>query len=162
TRQKAPSDNTGWTAWASLGGHCASTPDLVLNGRKELEVLCTTAGGDLAVDRKAGGKWTGWHTLAGRPGRLTGTPSAVLAGGQVGVFADQSDGQLSYAVQEGTGPAGWTGWTGLGAHLLGSPTAWTNTSGDPEAAILTGRRSIAVSTFTSGSWSPWLPLGGGY
>lgn len=215
TRQKAPSDNTGWTAWASLGGHCASTPAPVLmkgageaGGSKELEVLCTTAGGDLAVDRKAGGKWTGWHALAGRPGRLTGTPSAVLAGGQVevfaadrsgrldyawqgsggwawgtspdpgrirhspaattwpggkvGVFADQSDGQLGYAVQEGTGPAGWTGWTGLGAHLLGSPTAWTNTSGDPEAAILTGRRSIAVSTFTSGSWSPWLPLGGGY
>jgi hypothetical protein len=208
TRQKAASDNTGWTAWASLGGHCASTPEPVLNSSKELEVFCTTSGGDLAVDRQAGGKWAGWHVLGGRPGRLTGTPSAVVAGGQtevfaadrsgrldyawqgsggwawgsspdpgkirhapsatawpggkVGVLAQQANGQLGYAVQAGTGPAGWTGWTALGARMLGSPTAWTNTSGNPEAAILTTRLSIAVSTFANGAWSPWTSLGGGY
>ena len=46
--------------------------------------------------------------------------------------------------------------------MLGSPTAWTNTSGNPEAAILTTRLSIAVSTFANGAWSPWTSLGGGY
>ena len=214
TRQRAPNDNTGWTAWASLGGHCASTPVPVRSGSRALEVLCTTAGGDLAADRMSGGAWSGWRTVPGQPARLTGTPSAVAAGGgvevlaasrpgrleyawqgsgaasagggwawgsspdpgkirnspsatawpggKVGVFAQQANGQLGYAVQEGTGAAGWSGWTGLGNHLLGSPTAWTNTTGNPEAAILTSGRSIAVSTDDGGAWSPWTSLGGGY
>ena len=207
TRQKAASDNTGWTGWAGLGGRCASTPEPVLTGGR-LEVFCTTTGGDLAVDRQAGGAWSGWRALAGRPGRLTGTPSAVVAGGRtevfvtarsgrleyawqgaggwawgaspdpglvrhspaatmwpggkVGVLAMQASGQLGYAVQEGTGAAGWTGWTPVGARLLGSPAAWTNTGGNPEAAILTGRLTIAVSTFADGAWGPWTSLGGGY
>jgi hypothetical protein len=213
TRQKAAGDNTGWTGWASLGGRCASTPAAVwgageAGGGGRLEVFCTTSGGDLAVDRKAGGAWSGWRALAGRPGRLTGAPSAVVAGGQtevfvtarsgrlayawqgaggwawgaspdpgpvrhspaatlwpggkVGVLAMQANGQLGYAVQEGTGAAGWTGWTPVGARLLGSPAAWTNTGGNPEAAILTGRLTIAVSAFTNGAWGPWISLGGGY
>jgi hypothetical protein len=208
TRQRARNDNTGWTAWASLGGRCTSTPEPVLTASRDLEVLCTTAGGDLAVDRQARHGWTGWHALAGRPGRLTGTPAAIVAGGRtevfataksgrltyawqgargwawgtspdpglvrhspavttwpggkVGVLAMQSNGQVGYAIQEGTGAAGWTTWTSLGASMMGSPTAWTNTSGDPEAAILTSHLDIAVSTFAGGAWSAWTTLGGGY
>ena len=83
-------------------------------------------------------------------------------GGGTGVLAQQGNGQLGYAVQEGSGAAGWGTWTQLSSHLLGSPTAWANAGGQPEVAILTSQLKIAVSTYANSQWSAWTSLGGGY
>lgn len=211
TRQAAPGDDTGWTAWTSLGGTCGSSPVAAVNSAKTLEVFCTTRAGGLAVNGAAAGSWSGWHVIGGAPGRLTGAPSVVSAaggptevftasrsgtmayawrnpggswawgsspsggarimrgpsattwpGGKVGVLGRQANGQLGFAVQQGAGAAGWGGWTQVGIRMRGTPAAWTNTNGNPEAAVLTSGRRIAVSTYSGGAWSTWTRLGAGY
>ncbi|HEU5419836.1 MAG TPA: glycoside hydrolase domain-containing protein [Streptosporangiaceae bacterium] len=212
TRQRSPGSNSSWTAWAGLGGSCASTPvPFVVSGRK-MAVFCRTAGGRLAVREQSQGTWGGWTTISGGPGRLTGMPAVVAGdngqaevfarassgqlayawqpaggagwswgsspagstkiknsptavpwpGGGTAVMAQQRDGQLGYAVQEGSGAAGWGTWMPLSSHMLGSPTAWVNAGGQPEVAILTSQRKIAVSVFADSQWSAWTRLGGGY
>jgi hypothetical protein len=212
TAQAAPGANTSWTAWASLGGDCASAP-VPVTADGTLEVYCVTAGGGLARDTAAGGSgagnWGGWQVVAGGPGGLAGTPAVVAApgggtevlatagghlaaarqgpgggawtwsspapgvtilnspaavawpGGGVAVLAQQSGGDLGYAVQA-AGAAGWGAWTELGEGMIGSPAAWVNADGDPEAAVLDRQGQVAVSTWSSGSWSSWAELGGGF
>jgi hypothetical protein len=214
TRQESANDNTGWTAWAGIGGDCASSPVPFADAGKTLEVFCRTGKGTLAVDTSGQGGWSGWQTIGGGPAGLTGTPSVAAGsggqaevfataksgrlgyawqatsggwtwgsspagatsvrnspsavawpGGGIGVLAQQASGQLGYAVQQAGGsggPGSWGAWTPMSSHLLGSPTAWANTSGAPEVAILDKQLKIAVSTYSAGGWSSWTTLGGGY
>jgi hypothetical protein len=213
TSQEAPNDNTAWTAWAAIGGTCASPPVPVVTSRKTLEVFCRTTRGTLAVAADGQGGWQGWQTVAGGPGGVTGTPAVTSAaggqtevvvraaggklgyawqpaaggawswggspggtttiknspsavpwpaGGGIAVFAQRSNGQLGYVVQQGGGAAGWGPWTPLSTHMFGSPTAWVNADGSPEVVVLDKQLQVSVSTWSGSSWSPWTSLGGGY
>lgn len=152
-----------WSGWRFLTrrpGWLKGTPSAVVAGGRT-EVFVTARSGRLEYAWQGARGWA-WGPSPD-PGRVRHSPAATMwPGGKVGVLAMQANGQLGYAVQEGTGGAGWTGWTPVGARLLGSPAAWTNTGGNPEAAILTGRLTIAVSSFAEGTWSAWTSLGGGY
>src|SRR5262249_59850390 len=102
-----------------------------------------------------GGSWA-WGSSPSGGTRIMRSPSATTwPGGRVGVLGRQANGQLGFAVQQGAGAAGWDTWTQVGIRLRGSPAAWTNTNGSPEAAILTRGRRIAVSTYSGSAWSAW-------
>jgi hypothetical protein len=124
------------------------------------------AGGKLgyAWQPAAGGAWS-WGSSPGGATTIKNSPSAVPwpgAGGGIAAFAQRSNGQLGYVVQQGGGAAGWGSWTPLTTHMYGSPTAWVNASGSPEVAVLDKQIQVAVSTWSGSSWSPWTSLGGGY
>jgi hypothetical protein len=163
TRQDSPSDNTGWSAWAAIGGNCASSPVPFVNSRKSLEVFCRTAGGSLAVDVAGQGGWQGWQTVSGGPAALTGTPAvAAGGGGQTEVFARAASGKLSYAWQAAAG-GGWT-WGASpagGATIKNSPAAvaWPGGGVGVLAQQANGQLGYAAQQGGgSASWGGWTPL----
>jgi hypothetical protein len=163
TRQDSPSDNTGWSAWAAIGGNCASSPVPFINSRKMLEVFCRTASGSLAVDVAGQGGWQGWQTVSGGPATLTGTPAVASGGGgQTEVFARAASGKLSYAWQAAAG-GGWT-WgsspTG-GAMVKNSPAAvaWPGGGVGVLAQQANGQLGYAAQQGGgSAGWGGWTPL----
>jgi hypothetical protein len=166
TQQRSPSDNTGWTAWAGLGGKCASSPVPFLTGRNKLAVFCRTSAGALAVDVAAeGGQdgWSGWQQIGGGPGRLTGTPAVVAGdGGQTEVFARTGSGQIGYAWQA----PGGTSWTwgsspAGGMRIKNSPTAapWPGGGVGILAQQHDGRLGYAVQQGGGATgFGPWTTL----
>jgi hypothetical protein len=155
-----------WSGWQSIGGGPAAltgTPAAVTPASGQTEVFATTTAGRLAYAWQSGGGWSWGGSPAGGL-KIRNSPSATTwPGGGVGVFAQQAGGPLGYAAQSGGGgSAGWGAWTPLSSRMLGSPAAWTNTSGSPEVAILNKQLRIAVSTYAGGQWSSWTRLGGGY
>jgi hypothetical protein len=163
TRQRGPNENTGWSDWTSLGGSCASSPSPVLSRDKVVQLLCTTAAGQLAADRYAGGRWSGWQTVPGSSARLAGTPSAVLAaGGVTEVFAATRAGALDYAWQGASGRWTWGGSPVPGARVTHSLSAvrWPGGGVGVLADQANGQLGYTVQQGSGAAgWSGWLPLG---
>jgi hypothetical protein len=166
TRQDSPGDNTGWTAWAGIGGACASAPVPLVDSGKAIEVFCTTKAGTLAVDTSAPGGWSGWHTISGGPAGLTGTPAAVSASsGPTEVFAAARSGQLGYAWQGSGGGWTWGSSPAGSAKVKNSPAAvaWPGGGVGVFAQQATGQLGYAVQQAGGpggpGAWTTWTALG---
>jgi hypothetical protein len=162
TRQDSPSDNTGWTAWAAIGGDCASSPVPFTGSSKMLEVLCRTANGSLAVDVSGRGGWQGWQTVAGGPAALTGTPAVVSGGGgQTEVLARAASGKLAYAWQGATGSWTWGSSPAGSALIKNSPAAvaWPGGGVGVVAQQANGQLGYAVQQGGgSAGWGGWTAM----
>jgi hypothetical protein len=178
TQQDSPSDNTGWSAWTSIGGDCASSPVPFVDAAKTLEVFCRTGSGALAVDVFGPSAWRGWHPVDGGPSGLTGTPAAVSgSGGQTEVFTAASGG-LAYAGQSSvTGSWTWGGSPAGDVQIKNSPTAvaWPGggvgvlaqqANGELGYAVQQGGAAADGGAADSGAadggaagWGDWTPLG---
>jgi hypothetical protein len=163
TRQDSPSDNTGWTSWASIGGSCASSPVPFVSSGKMLEVFCRTASGSLAVNVAGQGGWQGWQTVSGAPAALTGTPAVAAAGGgQTEVFARTAAGELSYAWQPAAGGSWTWGASPAGrATVKNSPAAvtWPGGGVGVLAQRANGQLGYAAQQGSgSAGWGSWTPM----
>ena len=162
TSQDSPSDNTGWTPWAAIGGNCASSPVAFVDSRKSLEVFCRTDRGALAVNVLRRGGWNGWQTVAGGPSGLTGTPAAVTGGGgQTEVFATDRSGTLAYAWQVPGGNWAWGSSPAGAVKFKNSPTAvgWPGHGVGVLAQQSNGQLGYAVQSGGGpAAWGAWTPM----
>jgi hypothetical protein len=157
TRQDSPGDNTGWTAWSSLGGSCASSPVPVLDAAKTVEVFCATAAGTLAVETGTGS----WQTIGGGPAGVTGTPSAVTTGGgQTEVFTAAKSGQLAYAWQPAGGGWTWGSSPAGSTKIKNSPAAipWSGGGAAVFAQQANGQLGYATQPAGGAAAWTWTPL----
>jgi hypothetical protein len=168
TQQVRPNDDTGWTAWASIGGSCGSSPAALVTG-KVVSVFCTTTAGTLALDQYAGGSWAGWTTAGASPAGLTGVPAVATDGaGQPEVFVATAAGGLAHAWQQpGTGRWSWAAELAGGAPgttITNSPTATTWPGGEVAvfAPLSTGQVGYTVQqgSAATAAWTRWASIGG--
>jgi Domain of unknown function (DUF1906) len=161
SRQDAPSDDTGWTDWTSIGGDCASSPVPFVDASKTLEVFCRTSSGALAVDVSGPGGWNGWQAVGGSPSGLTGTPAVASAGsGQTEVFAAAAGG-VAYAWQSPGGAWAWGSSPAGTTKIKNSPAAvaWPGGGVGVLAQQASGQLGYAVQQGGGAAgWSGWTPL----
>ena len=106
--------------------------------------------------------WLQGGPLPGAAG-TQGSPAAIpWPGGGVAVFSQLAGAAIGYAVGTGAAAGTWSGWTRLGSAMLGSPTAWLDASGEPQAAILNSRRKLAIAGYASSSWTGWSSMASGF
>ena len=157
---------TSWSAWqqAGQGRALSGTPAVVTTASGQTDLFASaTAGGVDEVYQVAGSPL--WKQAAGPPAsaNVQGSPSAIAwPGGGVAVFSQLGSGLIGYAVSTGSGGGSWSAWTSLGAAMLGSPTAWLDTSGEPQAVIVNSQRKLAVAGYASRTWTPWSDQAGGF
>jgi len=171
-----------WSGWVTLPqspSDLAGVPAVAVDGAGQVEFFAATTAGGLADGWLTGAAgvnsaWTWGSPLAG-PGSASragttigGSPAAATwPAGDVVVYARLPGGQVGYVRHEGpAGSSGWSGWSPIGAvpggKVLGSPAGWLNSSGAPGAAVLDGRRNLAVSSNSGSGWSAWTEIGGGF
>lgn len=46
--------------------------------------------------------------------------------------------------------------------MLGSPTAWLDTSGEPQAVIVSSQRKLAIAGYASKTWTAWSNQASGF
>ncbi len=152
-----------WTGWQRAGRltGLTGTPAVLQapSGQTDIFATTTTGGLDEIYQPAGSGTWT--VSAAPRSLRLHSSPSVMpWPGGGVAVFSQLANSDVGYIV--GNGASSWSAWTDLRAAMLGTPAAWIDTSGEPQAAILTGRHRLAVAGFAGGSWTSWTSLAGGF
>lgn len=155
----------GWTTAGASPANLTGVPAVASDAAGETEVFSATKSGALAAAHQRSGTsaWA-WASSLGGSTKIENSPAASSwPGGQIAVFAHLASGQLGYISQRGSSAAdGWTGWALAGVALLGSPVAWLSSGGSPEAAVLTRTLSVAVASYSAGSWTGWTDLGGGF
>jgi hypothetical protein len=161
TRQDSPNDNTGWSAWTSIGGDCASSPVPFVDASKSLEAFCRTGGGGLAVDVYGQGSWRGWQAVSGGPSGLTGTPAVASAsGGQTEVFTAAA-GRLAYAWQSPGGSWTWSSSPAGTTKVKNSPTAVAWPGGGVGVLAQQANGLLGYAAQQGGGaagWSAWTAL----
>jgi hypothetical protein len=162
-----------WSGWQQVGqlSGLTGTPAVAITSAGQVDVFAATASGQVAdayLDPAgAGQQGPAWIDGASLPGSstATGSPAAIAwPGGGVAVFSQLVSGQVGYTVTSaGQGSlGGWAPWSSLGAATLGSPTAWLDSSGEPQAAILNAQRKLAVTGYASDSWTSWTAVADGF
>ena len=156
-----------WTAWSSVGASptgLAATPAVAADTAGQTELFATTTAGgmDTAWQNPRTGHWTWAAPLAGATVRQS--PAAIRwPDGDIRVFAHLSTGALGYISQlGGSATAGWSTWTSAGGTILGSPAVWVSASGTPGAGALSPSLGLATTSYGSGTWTSWTPLGGSF
>jgi hypothetical protein len=156
---------SGWSAWQTAGaaGGLTGTPAAAVAGGQAYLFAATSAGTLAEAYQRAGASsWSAGGTGSGGS-QVQGSPSAIgWPGGGVAVFSELAGGQLGYAVLSGSGAGSLSAWTSLGTAMTGSPAAWTDSFGEPQAAVLTGQGNLAVSGYASSAWTPWTSLATGF
>ncbi len=172
TAQDSPGA-AGWTAWAPLGGNCASAPVPFTSGGT-LAVFCVTGTGTLAEDipgtGAAGGGWSGWQQVSGAPAGLAGTPAVVTGPGGGTEVLVVAAGHLAVATRDPAG-GGWTWSAGPAgrATIRNSPAAvaWPGGGVAVVAQLSSGQLGVAIQQAatapgggTGAAWGAWAQLPG--
>jgi hypothetical protein len=157
---------TGWSAWQQAGQRSglSGMPAVVTTASGQTDLFAAATAGGLDEVYQAAGS-TLWTQAAGLPAseKVQGSPSAIAwPGGGVAVFSQLDNGLIGYAVSTGSGAGSWSAWTSLGAAMLGSPTAWLDTSGEPQAVIVNSQRKLAIAGYSSSTWTPWSDQASGF
>lgn len=155
-----------WSAWQQAGPatRLTSGPVVIADPSGVTEMFAATRAGRIVEEYSSSGQGT-WTQGAILPSsdQVTGTPSVTTwPGGGVAVFSQLAGGQAGYTIRDGPVTAPWSGWTNLGSAMTGSPAAWRDSWGEPQAAVLTPQRTLAVTAYANGSWLPWTALTGGF
>jgi Domain of unknown function (DUF1906) len=153
-----------WSPWQTVGNMTglSGTPAVAVASDGQTYVFAATAAGGMDEAYQDAGS-SAWLDGAGPAASqmVQGSPAAIAwPGGGVAVFSQLSNGQLGYAVGGGWG--GWAAWTDLGIAMLGSPTAWLDSSGEPQAAVLDAQRKLAVAGYPASGWTAWTSLADGF
>jgi hypothetical protein len=155
-----------WSPWRQAGALSGATdiPAVVTTPGGQTDILTVTSAGRTAVayQDKASAAWAAGASLPASPG-AQGSPAAISwPGGGIAAFSQLPGGDLGYTVGSGGGAGGWAPWTDLRIAMVGSPTAWRDTSGEPQAVVISAARKLAVAGYVSGSWTAWASLVGGF
>ena len=156
-----------WSAWQQAGTSTglAGAPAVVTTAAGQTDVFAGTTAGPVDEVYQASGAdgWTqGSLLLPGGPA-ASGSPAALAwPGGGVAVFSRLTSGALGYTVGTGAGAGSWSAWTSIGTSVLGSPAVWLDTSGEPQAAIVTAQRRLAIAGYASSKWTGWASLASGF
>jgi Domain of unknown function (DUF1906) len=172
TSQQAPDDDTGWTAWTSVGGSCASSPVAYAPPGGSIELFCITKGGTLASAADSSAGWQPWQPVGALTG-LTGVPAvaAVPAGGTGGagstgqseVFAETTAGALEVASQPRPG-AGWQPVSGppdtMRVRAAPAVASWPGGQLAVFSELGNGQIGYSVQQSAgSATWTNWVSLG---
>ncbi len=149
---------SGWSAWGRAGtaAGLTGTPAAAVSGGRSCLFATTSAGRLAQACQRAGA--SSWTTAVTGPGaaQLTGSPSAIgWPGGKIAVFSQLAGGHLGYAVGS---PGSLGSWTDLGTGMLGSPTAWLDSFGEPQAAVMTSQHDLAAAGYAGTGWTSWTSL----
>ena len=153
------------SAWQQAGTatRLVSRPTVLTEAGGTVELFGTTKAGQVVTEYRQPGQagWTQSSVPAGQ--RASGNPAVISwPGGGAAIVSQVSGGQAAYAVRSGPAGSAWSAWASLGAAMAGGPAAWRDTSGEPQAAILTPGRQLAVSAYPGGSWAPWAEVASGF
>jgi hypothetical protein len=154
----------GWSAWQTAAGLSGLTgvPAMVTGASGQTYAFADASTGGIAAAYQRPGS-SAWIKDSRLPaGARPGTSPAAIRwpGGTVAVFSRLANGHVGYAVAAIGGR--WSGWTDLRRGMQGSPTAWLDASGEPEAAIVTAAGKVAVAGYARSAWTSWTPGVGGF
>jgi hypothetical protein len=159
------SSASGWSAWQTAGtaAGLTGTPAAAVTGGQAYLIAVTSAGALAETSQLAGA--SSWSTGSAGPAgsQLHGSPAAIAwPGGGIAVFSQLAGGQLGYTLLTGGGTGSFSAWTSLGTAAAGGQAAWLDSSGEPEAAVLTGQGDLAVAGYAGSAWTPWSTLAAGF
>jgi len=151
-----PTQDTGWSAWQSLGGSFASDPAVALTADGRLEVFVRTAAGTIAQKwRSSAAPQSPWSAswvdvaagIVGNPVVLQNNASLLE------IFARANDGSIGHAAQTSATPgAAWSVWSSLGGFVASDPAVAKNAD---------GRLEVFARTPDGLVWHKWQSAAGG-
>jgi hypothetical protein len=157
--QTAP--NSGWSAWATLGGVIHGRPVAFQNADLRLEVFAR--GDDNALwhiwQVAPGGAWSAWSSLGGN---IPGEPSvSINADGRLEVFA-RGDDNAVWHIWQTSANNGWSAWASLGGNVIAEPIVCRNHDGRLEVFARGDNNAIwhIWQTAPNNGWSGWDSLAG--
>jgi hypothetical protein len=162
TSEEAPDDDTGWTAWTSAGGSCASSPVADAAPGGTVQVFCITMKGTLASSADSSAGWQPWQQIGPFTG-LTGVPAVAGAAGQTEVLAESTAGALDVAWQSRPGAA-WQAVSGppdtMRVRAAPAVVSWTGGALAVLSELGNGEIGYSVQQSAgSATWTNWMPLG---
>jgi glycoside hydrolase-like protein len=168
---QAPVGSLTWSAMHAVGkspANVTSNPTVAPLAAGALTIFAQSGGGQLLHAWQQAGYPNDWEWGKALPKLATkvrnGTdPAAVLMpSGVVEVFQTEATGDVAAIAQTGPNRNGhWTGWQNLGGQCASTPVPLVDASHNVDLFCRTTGNSVAMTTWSGGSWGEWSPLAGG-